>query len=205
MKWIFLLLLTLVNSTLACAADCTAVAQKTIDAWKNSGHINVTKDRNGGISASLTTTKTVLHTSWNSKDCTPSIKLTDRTYKNPAFTDTDLARLINSKRNALIYVWSPRMPLSVDGMREIASASKQIGLPVTYLADPFASKTEVLRISPTSKFLQSDELDRRGARIHYPMLFILNSGEISHIQIPGHKTASTYRHLLESALEKKVK
>ncbi|MBT4791281.1 MAG: hypothetical protein HON90_06900, partial [Halobacteriovoraceae bacterium] len=93
-------------------------------------------------------------------------------YKKPSnknITDKKLSQLVK-KGKGIIYIWSPQMPLSVDGLPIIKKLAKDKKLNLIVLVDP---KTNLNKIREyiSSEFLKlpnSYELKMRNVYIHYP-------------------------------------
>ena len=100
------------------------------------------------------------------------------------FTDADLRRAVSAastdgSRGVVIYVWSPHMPLSVDGYREIATAAAAHGLCLVPLlfpgSDPDFAAAEAERAGIPDDGLReaaSVELDFRDAQLHAPSILV---------------------------------
>src|SRR3954469_4275183 len=72
---------------------------------------------------------------FDSVDCAPVIVRRERHYDASAlaagFTDRTLRQLLADSGSGMIYVWSPRMPLSIAGIREAESAARSLGVRFT--------------------------------------------------------------------------
>ena len=111
-----------------------------------------------------------------------------------AFTDSSLDSLLSTNGRGLIYVWSPRMPLSVKGMEEARAAATSLGLAFTALAAQ-ANEAELRELHvplANQRRLESLELVYRNATIHYPTVVLYNQKRIIDGAYPGYKNRATY-------------
>ena len=110
------------------------------------------------------------------------------------FTDIALDSLLHANHRGLIYVWSPRMPLSVKGLAEARAAAQTMGIAFTALAAE--SSDAELRESPVSvadqQRFESLELVYRNATIHYPSVLLYDNGHVIDGVYPGYKNRATY-------------
>lgn len=114
----------------------------------------------------------------------------------PLFKDTQLKELLaNSQEkslNRLIYVWSPRMPLSILGVEELSQIAYKFSLPLTVLVDPAAVESEIIssaRGNPllkNSSRLDSATLVSMSMSIHYPSLVLIKNGKLLRPSRPGY-------------------
>lgn len=125
----------------------------------------------------------------------------------PGFSDEDLAALVSSGRPGVLYVWSPHMPLSVDGYQALAAAATARGLTVHPLLEPGADRTfaeaslargglprDALRIA------DSVELWYRDVHLHTPVILVYARGRITGDAWPGYHSAEEYGGFLDRAL-----
>lgn len=95
---------------------------------------------------------------------------------NSGFNDGDLKMILDKNKDGLIYVWSPGMPLSIEGIQEIQEVAKRLHLTLTFVHDAKADfkevQSQISRLKIESRKLNSLELLLRGAEQHYPGLFI---------------------------------
>lgn len=187
------------------------IAQKKYQIWstKNSAHfaeINLATNQKG-------------ITSWDNKSaCKASaIQLAQGPFKvlKAGFTDADLKRTLKSHPWGLIYVWTPYMPLSVEGIVKAKEVAKKKGAPITVLMDPAADPKEAQKwvskkkVDPSEmRKVASVELASRNMNLHYPILFIYKKQFLSNRDFVGFKEVSTYSDWIdmESAqLDKELK
>jgi hypothetical protein len=141
--------------------------------------------------------------------CESSVKNINRSIKRPkkkGFNDADLVNYIKSHDYGIIYFWSPQMPLSLEGIKEIDRVAKKLNIPILYLADPKSKKRELLEIVNKNNLpiprpilrLSSIDLILRGASLHYPGLISFQKGEIKRQARYGHELDYVYAEYLES-------
>lgn len=122
----------------------------------------------------------------------------------PRFTDADLTALVSSGRAGVVYVWSPHMPLSVDGYRAIAAAAAARGLTLHAMLQPGADRAfaqaslargglprDALRIA------DSVELSFRDVHLHAPSILVFAHGRIVGDAWPGYHSADEYGAFLD--------
>src|SRR5690606_24656061 len=90
---------------------------------------------------------------------------------------------------AAVYVWSPRMPLSVDGYEAARQAAARVGAPLLVLE---AEALEGLPEANAGRAAADDpfarELRAAGATLHYPALLPFVGGRPAGGAILGYKT-----------------
>ena len=101
----------------------------------------------------------------------------------------------------LIYVWSPRMPLSRVGITDIAAASERLGTQLALVSTEELHRYAYGRadFDPGAALL-ADGLLRGGALAHAPALAVHERGEPSGHAILGYKTADTYEAMIRHRL-----
>lgn len=123
------------------------------------------------------------------------------------FTDADLqSALAEASGPLVVYVWSPHMPLSVDGYPEIAAAGEALDLtvvPVLFAGSDreFAAR-EASRVGIPEAGLRelvSSELLGREAQVHAPSIVVFDGERVSPV-LPGYRNAAGYRRYLEGVL-----
>jgi len=117
----------------------------------------------------------------------------------PTFTDDELLRVMAERVRGVIYVWSPHMPLSVDGVDTVRRAASPRGLAVTVVLDPGASLTLAVGIAaergwPLSTLHVADsvELTFRDLLVHAPAVQVYANGRLVGSPFPGHHTVDEY-------------
>ncbi len=115
------------------------------------------------------------------------------------FTDDELRTRIDQANGPLVvYAWSPHMPLSVDGYREIAEAGRRLGvevIPVLFAeGDRDFARREAQRGGIPEAGLRevaSTELLMRDAQVHAPSIVVFTPDRVSPV-LPGYRNADGY-------------
>lgn len=122
------------------------------------------------------------------------------------FTDGDLESLRASEDRFIVYVWSPHMPLSVDGWAEIYAAAGRLDIPVVPLlfagSEAGFAAREAARVGIPEDGLReavSRELRDRDALVHAPALLVFDGDRVSPV-LPGYRNADGYREFIEDFL-----
>ena len=125
------------------------------------------------------------------------------------FTDVELRSLVggaDAPTAVVVYSWSPHMPLSVDGYREVARAADALGMALVPVLIPGSDRPFALREAervgmPTEQVRtsRSIELAMRDAHVHAPSILVFGRGRISPV-LPGYRGADGYRRYLEAFL-----
>lgn len=123
------------------------------------------------------------------------------------FTDADLRAALQDPGGGLsaatvLYLWSPHMPLSVDGYAEIRTACDDLALNLVPLLVPGGdtgfARREAERVGIPSEGLReaaSVELAMRDAYVHAPTILVFASEGASPV-LPGYRDAAGYRRFL---------
>jgi hypothetical protein len=127
----------------------------------------------------------------------------------PAFTDRDLDALLAAPGRGVIYVWSPHMPLSVDGWAELMRAAASRRLTVEPLLDPqadrgFAAASTAGGRLPASalRVVDSVELQFRELALHAPSVAVFAGGRLVGPLLRGYRTADEYGDFFDRVLPK---
>lgn len=97
---------------------------------------------------------------------------------------------------AVVYFWSPRMPLSAAGVAEIGRAAASSGAELLVVR---AEELEAQAREPWSEAAAG--MLAAGATLHYPSLLLYRNGGLAGQAILGFKRADGYRALLAERLE----
>lgn len=123
------------------------------------------------------------------------------------FTDADLRAARQASPRLVVYVWSPHMPLSVDGYAEVAAAAgtfDAIVVPVLFAgSDPAFARREADRVGMPRGALRemaSRTLARREGQLHAPSIVVFQDAGVAPV-LPGYRNAEGYRRYLESVLD----
>lgn len=131
-------------------------------------------------------------------NCAPILSTHRRTFDSAsmvtAFTDERLRDEIRAHDRGIIYVWSPRMPLSVRGLYEAEAAARQLRVAFTaVVADAEPEETAASGVSSRYwRSMDAIELVYRNATIHYPSALFYKEGSIVGTAIPGFKRRDMY-------------
>lgn len=117
--------------------------------------------------------------------CAPSFTSHRRQFDSVAmaraFTDARLRALLRDTRDGIIYVWSPRMPLSIIGLDEARIAARSLGIAFTAVVAE-AQPADLRDASVDTAYQQSLdalELVYRNATIHYPTAIFYRNARCS--------------------------
>lgn len=142
------------------------------------------------------------------ESCKPEITV----QKSPAskqpsenISDSTISKFLKDTSNGVIYVWSPAMPLSVEGLREIQAAAAAENFKILAVLDPNANLGEAKKLLasrklPLSYATKSDstELKFRGVYNHFPAALFFKESKLSDIKVPGYKSTAGYRQEYKS-------
>ena len=142
---------------------------------------------------------------WSST-CTPTRDERPRVpATQPAFTDRDLAALLDRRAGGVLYLWSPHMPLSVDGYAELRQAAAAKRLEVVALLDPqsdrqfaAASVTEGRLPVAALRVADSVELQFRELPLHAPAVVVFRDGRLQATVLRGYRSAEGVAAFLRS-------
>lgn len=157
----------------------------------------------------IDTTKSVTKV-WD-KDCfvtTQKEKYPPKQYVNNEFTDKTLKTLLAQHSVGVIYLWSPHMLLSVEGIYELSEITKELGISYDVLLDSnananFANAT-AKKIGIKRDVLRKNnalELFFRNFTVHSPSLLLYKNGEIIGPIIPGYRSPAHYKQLIRKRLK----
>lgn len=128
--------------------------------------------------------------------------------ENAPLTDVEVTAILKRGSPGVFYAWSPHMPLSVDGLKEILAAGERLGLEVIPVLSPHANidyARDRLQDRDLSENLlrenQSSELVRRDLFLHAPAILIFNDGGFVSQVLPGLRRANDYAALINRFLE----
>jgi len=122
------------------------------------------------------------------------------------FRDQDLAAAISEAAPdpVVVYLWSPHMPLAVDGVAEVLEAGEQTGARVEIVlidhADMDFARREVERVGLPENAMRvaaSVELLMRDGQLHAPSMLIFSVDRVSPV-MPGYRNAEGYARFIEA-------
>lgn len=123
-----------------------------------------------------------------------------------AFTDADLRARLAADEDLVVYLWSPHLPLSVEGYHEIARATRELDVPLVAVVDGTADPGFVEReadahgMPPDARRpLGSVELLFRDLAVHTPSIVVFSGGTAA-APLPGYRNRDAYRIYLETIL-----
>ena len=139
-------------------------------------------------------------------DCSVTEAHQPSTYPRDAFADDELRALLKDKGVLIVYHWSPHMPMSVEGYREIQEASTRLELGLVAVVDSASERDYVARtaedagISPEDRRpLGSVELLYRDLSLHAPSILVFTADWVAPV-LPGYRDASDYEAYLKDLL-----
>ncbi len=115
------------------------------------------------------------------------------------FDDQDLQDLLAKSTQGLIYLWSPSLPLSVEGKAEIQKVATGLNLPVTFLVDPTATAN-----TDGDPKVTSQELLLLGATRHYPALLVYQGGKLTSLAHVGRRSNGEWKWIINQELKRRI-
>jgi len=126
------------------------------------------------------------------------------------FTDESLQSLLNSSEihqtSGVIWIWSPRMNLSIYGLSELKPIAALLDLELTVLVDPHHPELSLYDsryalLFKESYIMNSQTLEKFGALLHFPVLILYKNGKILLPNRPGYdEPERLYRYLARRLL-----
>ena len=140
------------------------------------------------------------------------------TFAADCWTDADLSALEKDQSRAVIYVWSPRMALSVLHAAEVASQAQAAGLVFIPLVDsrvPVKEWHQALQTAATlnvskpahqnvlqgSLKLCAARLTELDAYQHFPSVFMVHSGKLQQAKWTGAMNAAVWANAFRAGLQ----
>ena len=119
-----------------------------------------------------------------------------------SFADEDYQNVLRSQSRVFFYTFSPSMPLSLNGLKEIHAAAESLGATLVPLADPAAREVEVLKVGDARiRYQRSQFLRDRGIQLHYPSVMVANGNKLVGARIAGFKTRGEYVTLISEMID----
>lgn len=143
------------------------------------------RPESGGLELKRVTAATTDIARFGEQTCEYTLSARERTFGDAdagSWTDDSLRALVTGGREGLIYVWSPRMPLSKLGIREAQRAAARLGVPLTVVV------AEDFGVRP----LASLDIVYRNGTVHYPTLLFYGRGMMLGDALPGYKPSDLY-------------
>ena len=123
-------------------------------------------------------------------------------------TDEAVGVILERGSAGVFYAWSPHMPLSVDGLREILGAGEKLNVDVIPVLSPHANVKYARdrledRGLPESLLRESrsTELIKRELFLHAPAILVFNDGKFVSPVLPGLRRADDYVELIGRFLD----
>ena len=121
-----------------------------------------------------------------------------------AFTDEHLKELLAEDDRLVVFLWSPHLPLSVEGYHEIVHAASSLDIPVVAVVDGTADIEFVRRVADEQGIpegarrpMRSVELLFRDIAVHTPSVLVFSKGHVS-APLPGYRNRDAYRQYLDT-------
>lgn len=115
------------------------------------------------------------------------------------FTDEELKNFIDKNQTGLIYVWSTGMPWSVEGIKHIRDAAKELNVPVKVVMSPLSDQRTVDQLLKENKITKEDtemhaslEFVMRGMTIHDPSVISFKNHQLTRWARPGREGKEMY-------------
>lgn len=142
-------------------------------------------------------------------------------FATDCWTNTDLSTLEKTKVNAVIYVWSPRMALSVLHAHEVAKQARIAGLLFIPLVDARVpedewrsalqaasdlnvSKHDLARELQASRSLCASQLIALDAYQHFPSVFMSRAGQLQRDKWTGAMNAGSWADAFQAGLKRQA-
>ncbi|MBX2994305.1 MAG: hypothetical protein KF681_05775 [Bdellovibrionaceae bacterium] len=110
------------------------------------------------------------------------------------FRDADLDALKKKHDEFIIYIWSPYMPLSVEGRRHIETWAQEIQIPATVtVLDPSQRICHEKTGALADPSFDSKELIEARALNHYPTMVYYRKGVLK-AMVPGFDDAEKFKN-----------
>lgn len=151
-----------------------------------------------GIGLSKASQEGRLEVSFEAGKCKPNIKpFTNPKPSSTYFTDQNLKEFIQKKKTGIIYVWSPRMHLSQNGLAEIKKAAELKKLPLLVLISKDIDTEEHAKLKSSlgedlTHRVDSFDFKMRNVDQHYPAIMVFKNNIINTRVKYGHEKAEGY-------------
>ncbi|MES2522266.1 MAG: hypothetical protein V4617_06190 [Gemmatimonadota bacterium] len=119
-----------------------------------------------------------------------------------SFTDAALRDVVHRNTAGMIYVWSPRMPLSVSGIAAARASARALGVTYTaVMADAGGARVPLHEVAAEdARPMESLEIVYRDGTVHYPAVILYQGGAVLEGVIPGYKSRDAYETLAGAKL-----
>ena len=124
-----------------------------------------------------------------------------------AFTDDDVRAMLDGAPQGVVYLWSPHMPLSVDGYRTVSDLARRMRMSFTALRDPMSDAAYAAAVAreaglPASalRTFTSIELSFRQLNLHAPAVLVFSGGHFDGLAVPGYREAAGFEAAIAGRL-----
>jgi hypothetical protein len=145
-------------------------------------------------------TRTITRT-WSNRCVASAESIDERAFGDDArgFTDDVLDRTLARLGSGVIYLWSPHMPLSIAGYRNIVAATERLAVQLVVVLDPradprYAADTAATAGLPPEALIpmNSVELTFRELATHAPSIQPFVNGTLLDDMLPGYRDPEHY-------------
>jgi hypothetical protein len=123
------------------------------------------------------------------------------------FTDDDVRAMLAAAPQGVVYLWSPHMPLSVDGYRTVSEVARRMGMSFTAVRDPMSDAAYAAAVAteaglPASalRTFASIELSFRQLNLHAPAVLVFSGGHFDGLAVPGYREAASFEAAIAGRL-----
>jgi hypothetical protein len=124
------------------------------------------------------------------------------------FDDVALEALLRKDGVAVICIWSPHMPLSVEAVHEVAEIGKALNVAVVPVMDPRSDRRYARTVAAEAQLPKSAlrpatslRLLRADAFQHTPTIVVFADGQQQGSAITGFRARDEYERLIQLRLE----
>ena len=195
------------------AGSMRRVAERPLEAaryaWPTSRigvWLDLRVDRDRTVTLARVAPDVVTRLTWNTEcQVTARTQVTsgDPSEVAASVTDADLDRFIATSPALAVYLWSPHMPLSVDGLQQASLASTRLGFAFLPVLDPRADRSYAARVAReaglppgATRRAASVELAFRDMLVHAPSLLLYVEGRAAGPAVPGYRDAAGYERVI---------
>ncbi len=127
-----------------------------------------------------------------------------------SLSDSDIQRLVATKKDGIIYIWAPEMPYSIEGIKEIEESAKKMKVNLTVLLSPVSDEQFARKVIKQkkldTKFLkrhESRELHLRGVDLHYPSIITYKKAKLNRYARHGYEPEKFFTSYLKQEFKKR--
>jgi hypothetical protein len=127
--------------------------------------------------------------------------------RRDALSDDELRQILASARQGVVYLWSPHMPLSVDGYPSVREVADRLGITFIGLLDPMADSDYASNVAAAAglpsdalRTFRSVELMARQLTLHAPSLLVFSEAEFKGVALPGYRETAMYEAVIRRQL-----